>query len=524
MKFISKIQFLLLFFLLESSINAFGQYPAGSPVAINGKLKLIGNQLSNECGNPVVLRGISSHGMQWFPACMKDEGLSELANNWQIDVFRLAMYIPRSDNGYLTNPSYWRNYIDTWVDKCEKLGIYCMIDWHVLHPGDPNVYVKESMDFWAYMASKHKGKRHVIYEICNEPNGLKADEEPVEWEDVKKYADQVIPVIRNIDPSTIIIVGTPNFSQSVDKPSLYPLQYDNIMYALHFYSGSHGVSLMKLAERALSRGIALFITESGTSDASGNGGPYLDKYKEWINWMDKNKLSWIVWSFADKNESSALLAQRACASNQWNNLSESGTFIKENINAPADNFIACNQSPKVNLISPAQDTTVVSPEELILKANAVDPNGNIVKVDFYLNTSLIGTVNAPSDSYKISLADIPSGVHTIKAVATDEKGAFGSSLRTITVNSVDGLFSKQVYGAAENLFPNPSSSSFAFKVPEQVRSLHVLNLYGEIIESKEYVAPGQTLDLGSTYANGTYIMKVQYDSGISEIYRMIKVR
>src|SRR5690606_342294 len=120
-------------------------------------------------------------------------------------------------------------------------------------------------------------------------------------------------------------------------------------------------------------------------------------------------------------------------------------------------------------------------------ANAVDPNGNIVKIDFYMGTTLIGSVDAPSDSYEINWEEIPAGVHTIKAIATDEKGAFGSSLRTITVNSVDGLFSKQVYGAAENLFPNPSSSSFAFKVSQQVRSLEIFNLYGETIEAKESI-------------------------------------
>lgn len=524
MKFISKIQFLFLFCFLEISLNAFGQYPAGSPVAINGKLKLIGNQLSNECGNPVVLRGISSHGMQWFPACMKDEGLSELADNWGIDIFRLAMYVPKSDNGYLSNPDYWKSYIDSWVDKCAERGVYCMIDWHVLHPGDPNEYVNESKDFWAYMATKHKGKKHVIYEICNEPNGYKSDGKAVFWDDIKRYANQVIPVIRSIDPSTIVIVGTPNFSQSVDRAGDSPLSYDNIMYALHFYAGSHYTSIMKIGDRALAKGVALFITECGTSDASGNGGTFFEEFKDWIIWMNKNKLSWITWSFADKNESSALLAPRSCASNNWTNLSASGTFIKANINTPADNFIACNQSPKVNLVSPAQDTTIVTPENLLLKANAVDPNGNIVKVDFYMGTTLIGTVNAPSDSYEIKWEDIPAGVHTIKAVATDEKGAFGSSLRTITVNSVDGLFSKQVYGAAENLFPNPSSSSFAFKVSQQVRSLEIFNLYGETIEAKESIIPGQTLDLGSTFPNGTYMMKVQYESGISEIYRMIKVK
>ncbi len=519
MKFISKIQLLFFLFFTGSSLSSLAQYPAGSPVAINGKLKLIGNQLSNECGNPVVLRGISSHGLQWFPNCTKDNTLKELTDNWGIDVYRLAMYVQRSEQGYLTNPTYWKSYLDTWVDKCGDLGIYCIIDWHVLNPGDPYNNLTEATDFWIYMASKHGHKKHVIFEICNEPNGAGVD-----WNRVKAYADGVIPKIREVAPNTIIIVGTPSHSQDVDRAAASPLQYENIMYALHFYAGTHYTSLMKRADAAMAKGLAIFISECGTTDASGNGETFFTTFDDWIIWMKKNKLSWIVWSFADKSEASALLAPNSCASGKWTNLSASGTYIKANINTPADNFIACNQSPKVNLISPAQDTTVVSPENLVLKANAVDPNGNIVKVDFYMGTTLIGTVNAPSDSYEINWEHIPAGVHTIKAIATDEKGAFGSSLRTVTVNSVDGLFSKQVYGAAENLFPNPSSSSFTFKVSQQVSSLEIINLYGETIEAKESLAPGQILDLGNTFPNGTYMMKVQYESGISEIYKMIKVK
>ena len=41
-------------------------------------------------------------------------------------------------------------------------------------------------------------------------------------------------VIQN-DSDAIIIVGTPTWSQDVDKAAASPLSYDNAMYALHFY-------------------------------------------------------------------------------------------------------------------------------------------------------------------------------------------------------------------------------------------------------------------------------------------------
>ena len=310
----------------------YAQYPAGSPVAINGRLKLVGNQLSNECGNPVQLRGMSSHGPQWFQNCYTTSSLDALANDWKVDVFRLAMYV--QEGGYVNDPNRWKAWIDNMVAECGKRGIYCLIDWHTLNPGDPSANLTEARDFWNYMSTKHKGDKHVLYEICNEPNG-------VSWDRVKTYAQDIIPRIRANDPSTIIIVGTPTWSQDVDVAANSPLTGSNLMYTLHFYSGTHTQWLRDKANAALSKGLALFVTEFGTSEASGNGGPYLDETQRWIDWMASKKISWVNWSFADKDEVSAALKPGSCGSN-WNNTSVSGAFIKQRIISPADNFVCSN--------------------------------------------------------------------------------------------------------------------------------------------------------------------------------------
>lgn len=310
------------------------QYPAGSPVAINGKLKVTGTNLVNECGNPVQLRGMSTHGVQWFPNCYTTGSLNALVNDWGIDVYRIAMYV--QEGGYVNNPSYWKTYIDNMVTECANRGIYCMIDWHILNPGDPNANINEARDFWTYMSSKHAGKKHVLYEICNEPNGIS-------WATVKNYANDIIPRIRANDPSTIIIVGTPTWSQDVDIAAQDKLNYTNLMYALHFYSGTHTGYLRDKANAAIANGVALFVTECGTSTASGDGGPYLQEMQTWIDWMAANKVSWINWNYADKSETSSALNAGACNAGQWTNTSTSGTFIRQKILSPADNFV-CNGS------------------------------------------------------------------------------------------------------------------------------------------------------------------------------------
>merc|ERR1712048_1197347 len=168
-----------------------------------------------------------------------------------------------------------------------------------------------------------KDEKHVLFEICNEPNG-------VQWGTVKMYADSVITAIRSIDPSTVVIVGTPTWSQDIHEARKDPVSRpDNIMYAFHFYAGTHMGLMARVREEA--RRIPIFATEWGTSQASGDGGPFLDNAKSFLDLFNDasgQKISWAQWSFADKAEKSAALQPGACAAKAWDSTSCSGTFLK----------------------------------------------------------------------------------------------------------------------------------------------------------------------------------------------------
>lgn len=312
-------------------------YPEGSPVFHNGQLSVSGTNLVSECGKVVQLKGMSSHGLAWTPACYTEESLTSLAKDWNVDIFRLAIYTHEWGGYCKTGSQQWKTpeeynkFIDNLVDICGKLGIYCIIDWHVLNEGsgNPNTTLEYAVPFWEYMSQKHKDDKHVLYEICNEPNGMN-----VKWETVKKYADTIIPIIRKNDPDKIIICGSPTWSQDVDKAAEDPLQYDNVMYSLHFYSGTHDSYLRDKAEVAMNKGLAIFVTECGTSSASGDGGVFSDEFDEWVNWMNKFKISWLDWSFVDKNETSAGLNPGAVSAKNWTDVSNSGRYIMKKLWEP----------------------------------------------------------------------------------------------------------------------------------------------------------------------------------------------
>lgn len=109
--------------------------------------------------------------------------------------------------------------------------------------GGDKEYLKE---FFAQMALKYADNNNVIYEICNEPNG------GTSWEDIKNYAGQVIPVIRQYDKDSVIIVGTPNWSQYVNQAAESPISgYENIMYSFHFYAGTHKEDMRQNVQNAI---------------------------------------------------------------------------------------------------------------------------------------------------------------------------------------------------------------------------------------------------------------------------------
>lgn len=293
-------------------------------VSENGALSVIGTQLSGEDGDPVVLRGMSSHGMQWYGEYANYDALKTLTE-YGANLFRVAMYT--AENGYISNPDAIKKQVISAVDAAIANDMYVIIDWHILYDNNPNTYKSEAKTFFAEMAELYKDEPAVIYEICNEPNG------DVTWErDIRPYAMELIPLIREHAPESIVIVGTGTWSQDVDKVASNPLPFDNVMYALHFYAGTHTSWLRERIDEALKDGTPIFVSEWGTSAADGSGGVYLNEAQLWIDFMASRNLSWANWSLCDKGESSAALSPGADTEGEWTqgDLSDSGKFVFSN--------------------------------------------------------------------------------------------------------------------------------------------------------------------------------------------------
>lgn len=293
-------------------------------VDLNGRLSVQGTMLVNEKGEPVQLKGVSSHDIASYGNLASPELLKYLRDDWGINVFRIAMYTEDA-GGYIRNPSV-KDTVKKIVDYTKDLGLYVIIDWHILSDFNPMKYVSQSREFFDEMSKLYKDYPNVIYEICNEPNGYDTT-----WKDVvKPYAEEIIPVIRNNDPDGLIIVGTPTWSQDVDIAAEDPLDFDNVIYALHFYAGTHGESLKSKLERALSKGLPVFVSEWGTSEATARGGVFHAEAISWLKFLDERGISHVNWSLSTKIETTSIVREYINPRGPITDtdLTESGLFVK----------------------------------------------------------------------------------------------------------------------------------------------------------------------------------------------------
>lgn len=309
---------------------ALTQQNTGSPVAINGQLTVCGTKLCNAQGNPVQLKGMSSHGLQWFPTCTTPTSLDVLAKQFKASVVRLALYV--QEDGYETNPAKFTKQMNDLIEQASNRGIYVIVDWHILNPGDPNYNLDRAKKFFTDVATANKNRNNIIYEIANEPNG-------VTWATIKNYADQIIPVIRAIDPKAPIIIGTRGWSSlGVSDGSSYqeivnnPVQFPNIMYSFHFYAASHQDNYLSALDNA-SNTLPIFVTEFGTQDYSGEGANDFVMSDKYMQLMANKKIGWTNWNYSDDFRSGAIWITNTCSQNVWtdDHLKPAGTYIKSKI-------------------------------------------------------------------------------------------------------------------------------------------------------------------------------------------------
>ncbi|MGG9960913.1 glycoside hydrolase family 5 protein [Ferruginibacter sp. SUN106] len=296
-----------------------GMFVIAQPVKKHGQLKVVGTKLVDAHDQPIALHGMSLGWHNLWPRFYNAGAVKTLVKDWHCSVVRAAMGVELNDSGYIKNPAGSVAKIKAVVDAAIKQGIYVIIDFH-----SHNIKLPEAKIFFEEMATTYGKYPNVIYELFNEP-----DYET--WPEVKAYSEELIKMIRNIDPDNIILVGCPKWDQDIQLPAADPIKgYSNLMYTMHFYAGTHKQWLRDRCDEAITKGLPLFISECAGMEASGDGPIDYAEWNKFVSWMNDKGLSWVAWSVSDKKETCSILNPSAAATGKWkkNDLKEWGTLTK----------------------------------------------------------------------------------------------------------------------------------------------------------------------------------------------------
>ncbi len=290
-------------------------------VGKHGLLKVSGEKIINENKEAVSFAGMSFFWSNdgWEGEKFYEESTVDyLVERWNTKIVRAAMAIDKQ-GGYVENPNGTLAKAEKVIDAAIKNDIYVIVDFHSHHAED---YEEYAHSFFDSISRKYGHSDHIIYEIYNEPLN-------VSWDTIlKPYSERVIKTIRKNDPNNLILVGTPNWSQDVDRVIGNEIEDINVAYVLHFYAATHKDDLRMKAQKAIDNGVPLFVSEWGSIEASGDGEIDEKSVREWMGFLSENKLSHCNWSVCDKDEGASIFKAKSGVHQNYDEwLSESGKFV-----------------------------------------------------------------------------------------------------------------------------------------------------------------------------------------------------
>ena len=285
------------------------------PVSTYGELVANGGKLSGSCpeysSKTVQVKGMS---LFWSSAAdsatvfYSEKAVNAMVKQMNIEVIRFAMGVTQEKfqdqgRGYLSSSQgetlqkgYLKNVVNAAIDN----DIYVIIDWHI---ESSNGNTNEAVKFFEYAAQEYGSYNNVIFEVWNEPL------EGTSMSSVASHANSVIAAIRKYSDN-LVLVGSPAWSSHPEQCASAGIQDSkkNFACTLHFYAATHQVGnggYNDRAAQAMNSGVPVFASEWGTVSADGNGSPNQGASQAWIDWMNKNGVSWANWSASAINEQSA---------------------------------------------------------------------------------------------------------------------------------------------------------------------------------------------------------------------------
>ena len=107
--------------------------------------------------------------------------------------------------------------------------------------------------------------------------------------------------------------------------------------------------------------------------------------------------------------------------------------VTNNLTAPV------NSPPLIDISSPTKSTAFIAPATVTIEASASDPDGKVIRVEFYNGTTKLG--ERTSEPWSFTWKEINEGSYSITAAATDNLGArtVSSAVRIVVEKAVSAV-------------------------------------------------------------------------------------
>jgi len=329
-----------------------------SAKATLSKLRVSGNRIVTEEGKEIRLRGFNfedpfflekddlDHSGDGLP----DNHFAQIATDFKrvkalgANIVRLPIY-----PGFyrlVGGENYLATYVDPAVDLAEKNGLYLIISYQAI--GRPGGWYSSESDvmlaayptkvlytdsdmavaFWDKVAARYGQRKHVLFEIYNEPMDETAN---YTWADWRPTGQLLIDTVRK-HSKNIILGSGPKYSNDLSDVPTNPYKDSNLVYVAHVYPGNVPKGENQVAEWERSFGFLaktypVIVSEWGFhngGDETTNG--TLEGFgKPLVDYLDQKNLHWTAYVYAPPDAEPAMLE------NDWTTLNEFGKFVKQRL-------------------------------------------------------------------------------------------------------------------------------------------------------------------------------------------------
>jgi hypothetical protein len=171
-----------------------------------------------------------------------------------------------------------------------------------------------------------------------------------------------------------------------------------------------------------------------------------------------------------------------------------------------------NAAPVVTLVKPLIGAVLTAPANININATAIDADGTISKVEFFNGSNSLKVDETAAYSY--SWKNVPAGIYTIKAVATDNKNK--TSETTVLVTVLAGKIGAEEIGDDQmQAFYNVYNQQLIIEKPAGQTSydLMINDLQGRMLLSMNNVQETEKAISTNKFPEGNYFYSLRTIDG-----------